>query len=79
MCSGDLPQKEALIAGQRIESDSAVVSHYHQIAVVVSEHELLDLLLDLDLMRQDEGLRVVDVHAVAIVTHDGETALQSRF
>ena len=78
MCCGDLPQKQALVASQRIESHPAVVSHYHQIAVVVSEHELLDLLLDLDLMRQDEGLRVVDVHAVAIVTHDGETALHSR-
>jgi hypothetical protein len=74
MCRRDLSQKKSLIAGQRVEPNSTIVSHYHQVTVVIGEHELFYLLLNLNLVRQDESLRVIDVHTVSVISHYGKAA-----
>ena len=73
MGSADLPEEDALIACEAVEPDAGIVSHHYELAVIVGKHELLELGLHLNLVREDEGLRIVNVHTVAIVAHDSET------
>ena len=74
MGSGDLSQKDTLITSQGVKPNSAVVGHHNEFTVVVGKNELLDLKLNLDLMGQDESLRVVDVNTISIVSHNSKAA-----
>ena len=74
MGSADLSEEYPLIACEAVEPDAGIISHHYELTVIVSKHELLELGLHLYLVGEDEGLRIVNVHTVAIVTHHSETS-----
>ena len=74
MRSADLSEEYPLVACETIEPDAGIISHYYELTVIVCKHELLELGLHLYLVGQDEGLRIVNVHTVAIVAHHSETS-----
>ena len=74
MSSADLSEEYPLIACEAVEPDAGIICHHNELTVVVTKHELLELGLHLNLVGEDEGLRIVNVHTVAIVAHHSETS-----
>jgi hypothetical protein len=65
----ELSQEDTFVFCQAKESNSAVLSEAQDVSVSIGEHELGQDGIGLDLMLEDEGVRVINYHIVSIFTH----------
>lgn len=68
----DLSQEDPFIFNQAIKSYFAIFSNHQKISVIISKFERFYDIVDHDLMLDEEWVRVVDDHVVAVFTHDSE-------
>jgi hypothetical protein len=73
MNSRDFPEEKTFILAQTVESDSAISSHHSNFSIIIGEFKLSEQVVSLDLISNDEGIRVIDIDIVAIFSHNGKS------